>query len=99
MTTKILSIIDSIDVILSRVLIVLLVFLVLDVCWQVVTRFLLNDPSSYTEEIARFTLIWISLLGAASAYKRGLHLGIDIVTNTFSKQLQIFVQVLVHIFD
>lgn len=94
--SKIIPIIDRIDEVLSRVLVTLLAFLVLDVCWQVITRFLMNDPSSYTEEIARFTLIWISLLGAASAYKRGLHLGIDIVTNSMSERLRIYTQIFVH---
>ena len=95
--TTLLSVIDRVDDVLSRVLIGLLAFLVLDVCWQVVTRFLLNDPSSYTEEIARFTLIWISLLGAASAYKRGLHLGIDIVTSALPIAARFAAQVFVHL--
>lgn len=96
--TRFLPLIDRLDEVLSRLLIALLAFLVLDVCWQVITRFVLNDPSSYTEEIARFTLIWISLLGAASAYKRGLHLGIDIVTNALSQRLSFLSQLLVHAF-
>ncbi len=51
--------------------------LVLDVLWQVFTRFILNDPSTWTEELAVFLLIWVSLLGAAVALNRGAHLGID----------------------
>ena len=95
---NLLSLIDRLDDILSRVLVALLTFLVLDVCWQVVTRFVLDDPSSLTEEVARFTLIWISLLGAASAYKRGLHLGIDIAINLLPKKPQFVAQMLVHAF-
>lgn len=52
-------------------------FLVLDVLWQVFTRFILKDPSSWTEELATFLLIWVALLGAAVALGRGAHLGID----------------------
>lgn len=51
--------------------------LVLDVLWQVFTRFVLKDASSWTEELATFLLIWVSLLGAAVALGRGAHLGID----------------------
>lgn len=68
---------STIDNTLRVVLNFLLVFLVLDVCWQVLTRFVLPEPSSYTEEIARFLLIWIGLLGAAHAYRQSMHLGID----------------------
>jgi TRAP-type C4-dicarboxylate transport system permease small subunit len=35
------------------------------------------QPSSWTEELATFLLIWVALLGAAVALGRGAHLGID----------------------
>ena len=52
-------------------------FLVLDVVWQVATRFILRDPSKWTEELARMILIWVSLMGAALAFERKGHLGVD----------------------
>jgi TRAP-type C4-dicarboxylate transport system permease small subunit len=52
-------------------------FLVLDVTWQVITRYILKDPSSWTEEIATYLVMWVGLLGAAVALNRGAHLGID----------------------
>jgi len=70
----------QIDKILANFLIVLMALMVLTVTWQVVTRFILHDPSSYTEELARFLLIWIGLLGAAYALRTKAHLGIDILT-------------------
>ncbi|NIX00358.1 MAG: TRAP transporter small permease subunit, partial [Phycisphaerae bacterium] len=51
--------------------------LVIDVTWQVITRFVLKNPSSWTEELATYLLIWVGLLGAAVALHRGAHLGID----------------------
>jgi TRAP-type C4-dicarboxylate transport system permease small subunit len=39
--------------------------MVVDVTWQVASRFLLHAPSSFTEELAGFLLIWIGLMGAA----------------------------------
>lgn len=52
-------------------------FLVLDVTWQVVTRYVLKNPSSWTEEVATYLVMWVGLLGAAVALNRGAHLGID----------------------
>jgi TRAP-type C4-dicarboxylate transport system permease small subunit len=40
----------------------------------------LRDPSSFTEELATFLLIWIALLGSAYALRQKAHLGIDILT-------------------
>ena len=70
-----------IDRLLSAILACLMAALVINVLWQVATRFLLDDPSSVTEEIAQFLLLWIGLLGACYAYRRNSHLGLDIVTS------------------
>jgi TRAP-type C4-dicarboxylate transport system permease small subunit len=51
--------------------------LVLDVTWQVFTRFVLRHPSSWTEELATFLMIWVALLGAGVALNRKAHLGVD----------------------
>ena len=59
------TVIDAITKVLSLFLIFLMAVIVLDVTWQVFTRFILKDPSSFTEELAGFLLIWIGLLGAS----------------------------------
>jgi TRAP-type C4-dicarboxylate transport system permease small subunit len=57
---------------------------VVNVLWQVFTRFVLANPSSYTEELARYLLIWIGLIGAAYASGRQLHLSIDLLPQALS---------------
>jgi len=68
---------------LNRVLEVFLVFLmsvlVIDVLWQVFSRYLLASPSSFTDELAGFLLIWVGVLGAAYVAGRQEHLAIDIL--------------------
>lgn len=76
------------DGFLKRVLVALMAAIVLVVCWQVFSRFVLDSPSSMTEEIARCLLLWIGMLGAAFAYRTGQHLGLDIVVRKFSPQTQ-----------
>lgn len=76
----------TLDRALGAVLIGLTVIMVLTVTWQVATRFLLNSPSSYTEELATFLLLWISLLGAAYALRQNAHLGIDVVTSRLAPE-------------
>lgn len=74
----------GLDSALSWFLAVLMALMVLDVTWQVVTRFIFDQPSSFTEELARFLLIWIGVLGAAYAYRKRAHLGLDILTNSMA---------------
>ena len=52
-----------------------------------------NNPSSYTEELASYLLIWISLLGAAYALRLRAHLGIDILVRRFKGKQQRSIQV------
>lgn len=67
------------DAVLSRALILLMLLLVVAVLWQVISRYVFSSPSSWTEEIARFLLIWIAMLGAAYAFRTGMHLGLDLL--------------------
>ena len=67
------------DAVLSRALILLMACLVGAVLWQVISRYIFSSPSSWTEELARFLLIWISLLGAAYAFRSGMHLALDVL--------------------
>lgn len=69
--------------------------LVLDVTWQVITRFVLKDPSSWTEELATYLMIWVGLLGAAVALNRGAHLGIDYFVCKLDEKKRLFTEVFV----
>ncbi len=73
------TLIKILDAFLTRFLILLMLLLVGAVLWQVVSRYVFASPSSWTEEIARFLLIWISLTGAVYAFRTGMHLGLDIL--------------------
>lgn len=59
---------------------VILLFASLVVCvlWGVISRYVPGiRPSSWTEELAIYLLVWVSLLGAALAYRANGHLGVD----------------------
>jgi TRAP-type C4-dicarboxylate transport system permease small subunit len=59
--------------------------LVVDVVWQVASRYVFNVPCSWSTEVATILLIWITLLGAAIAFARKGHLGFDYLVNKLSK--------------
>lgn len=70
---------NILDILLKNILIILMVALVASVSWQVISRYGFSTPSSWTEEVARFLLIWIGVLGAAWAFRTGVHLGLDVL--------------------
>ena len=63
---------------LARVIVLLMATLVVAILWQVVSRYALGSPSVWTEELARFVLIWVGILGAAYAFHEHSHLAIDL---------------------
>ncbi len=52
---------------LEILLIIAVALLVLDVVWGVFSRYIMGEQTKWTEELARFLLVWVSLLGGAVA--------------------------------
>lgn len=92
----------KVDHILFWVLVTLMALMVLNVLWQVASRFLLQSPSSFTDELSRFLLIWVGLLGASYVTGKKMHLAIDILPSSLEgkgqRRLNIFTNVMVGLF-
>lgn len=88
--------------VLEKILVGLMALLVSDVLWGVTTRYLFNLQASWTEELARFLMIWIALLGAAYASAKKLHLSIPLIFNKLNasnkKWLETFISGMVIFF-
>jgi TRAP-type C4-dicarboxylate transport system permease small subunit len=86
---------EKLDRMLAWVVIVLMAAITLNVLWQVFTRFIIGDPSSFTDELARFMLIWIGLLGAAYVMGQRGHLAIDLLLTKLPPRPALFVDALI----
>jgi len=67
------------DKILEIALVILMSVLVIDVLWQVTSRYILVNPSSFTTELAGYLLIWVGILGGAYVAGKNEHLAIDLM--------------------
>ncbi|CAG9000235.1 MAG: hypothetical protein CENE_02229 [Candidatus Celerinatantimonas neptuna] len=67
-----------VDFAVGTICIVVMAALVICVVWQVFSRWVLDAPSTFTDEIARFSMIWVGLLGAAYTVGAQRHLAIDL---------------------
>ncbi len=70
--------------------------LVIDVTWQVITRFIMKNPSSWTEELAIYLMIWVGLLGSAVALHRHAHLGIDYFVGKLEPKKRLYTEIFVY---
>jgi len=67
------------------------------VALQVLCRYGLNHSLFWSEELARFLLVWLTFLGSTAAYYRGVHPGIDILTNRLSAKSQLCCRIAVYL--
>lgn len=74
----------------------LMALMLISVCWQVVSRYALSSPSSFTDELARYLLIWIGLLGGAYAAGQNFHLAIDLLPQKLEGKSKFRLQVFIH---
>ncbi len=86
-----------VDKIMEWTLGAILAVMVLDVVWQVLSRYVIVDPSTFTDELASFLLIWLGILGGAYVYGKGEHLSISFVAEKFSEQTQLIIKMAVEI--
>lgn len=86
-----------IERLLMGVLATLVVAMVVSVTWQVLSRYLFVVPAAWTEELARFLLIWIGMLGAAYAYRTHSHLGLDLLPAKLTGARKVALSVLTHV--
>ena len=93
----------KVDFVLKWVLVIIMAAMTLNVLWQVFTRFIMQDPSSFTEELARFMLIWIGILGASYVAGQKMHLAIDLLSTKLKDvnklTLDIIIQSLIFLFS
>lgn len=81
----------KVNKIIERFLVLILVGMVLNVIWQVFTRFLTSSPSAFTNELARYLMIWLGILGAAYISGKQEHVAIDFFVKKLNNSLRRFI--------
>lgn len=96
------GLLKGVDTLLNWVLAMILVIMLLVVSAQVWYRFVLNDPLTWSEEVARYLFVWISFMGSAVGVRMNVHLGIDLIDKILSpkgrKIMTVAVNLLIQIF-
>lgn len=93
---------QKLDKVIGLALILLMGAMVLNVTWQVLSRYVLQNPSSFTDELSRYMLIWLGMLGSAYVAGQNQHLAIDILPNKLEgiqrQRLLLFIAAIVLLF-
>ena len=92
----------QVDHILGVFLAAIMAIMTINVLWQVFTRFVMGTPSSFTDELARYLMIWVGVLGAAYISGKRMHVAIDLFPSKLKpenqKKLKIVVNWIIIVF-
>lgn len=58
---------------------------------QVVARFVVGAPTVWAEELARFLLVAITMIGSAALIEKNRHISIDVVVDALPRRLRIII--------
>jgi TRAP-type C4-dicarboxylate transport system permease small subunit len=87
---------NHLDKVVATSLIVLMSLMVLNVTWQVLSRYVFQNPASFTDELSRYMLIWLGMLGSAYVAGRDEHLAIDIILKKLEGKPRLRLQILIN---
>lgn len=86
---------EKVDKLLEKFVVGLMGVLVIDVLWQVASRYLLSSPSSFTDELAGFLLVWVGLFGSAYVAGKNEHLAIDLLVQRSGPERRRFLEIFI----
>lgn len=85
----------SVDRIIEFLTCTLFVVMVAVASWQVLSRFILKSPSTITEELLRYSLIWLAMLAAAYVVGKNQHIAITFLRDRLVENSKITLDILI----
>ena len=75
------KLLDRIEKALDAVLVFMMIVMAGAVVLQVTSRYVFNNPTSWSEELARYLFVWITFLGAAVVIRKRRHVDVTVLTD------------------
>ncbi|WP_111414802.1 TRAP transporter small permease [Billgrantia lactosivorans] len=85
--------IDQFNRLIGWGLAALLLVMTVLILWQVFARFVIGKPLYFSDEIARFAMLWLTFVGAGYAYRKGTLISVDIVLEYAGRKLACLLRV------
>ena len=70
------------------IIIVLMLVMTVTVSLQIVFRYVFNIPLGWSEEMARFSFVWVSFFGASALMRVREHINVSVFVDRFPPRLQ-----------
>lgn len=86
-----------IDKLMEYFCIILMIAMTLLVTWQVFTRYVLNNPSTISEVLARYLFVWLVVAAAAYVFGKREHMCIEYLKDKLPNQVRNVVEILIEV--
>lgn len=94
---------DYMTKVLEIICIIFFVFITIIGTYQIITRYVFNDPSTISEELLTYSFTWLSLLSASLVFGKKDHMRMGYFADKFNeknqKRLALFSEILVLVFS
>ncbi|GEN81900.1 membrane protein [Sporosarcina luteola] len=97
--TKYMAGVDSLNRVIGWILAIMISLMSIFIFWQVLARKVLGSSLSWSEEISRFLMVWVVLLGAAYALKKGELIAVELLPELLSEKGKKILLVFVSLFS
>ena len=87
---------DAVEVVGKYLGLTLIGAMTLVILYQVFMRYVLNDPPTWSEEISRFMMVWMTFLVAPIAYRRGMNVAIETLSRYLVGRIQAALQLVLN---
>ncbi|MCI9008184.1 MAG: TRAP transporter small permease [Lachnospiraceae bacterium] len=83
---------EIIDKVVSILCVILTFLMFLSVLYQIIGRYLIRTSIAWTEEAARYCMIWLAFLGASMLVRSGENSSVTFLKDRFSKKLRDYLE-------
>jgi len=78
----------------ENLVVILLAIMVSNVAMGVFYRYVLNNSLSWTEEVARYLMIWFAYIGMAIAFRDESHVNVNVIVNLFPLSIRHLIKII-----
>lgn len=80
--------VDGVNWIVGWLMATLMGVMTVLISWQVFARYVMGNSLTFSEEVARFSTVWLTMLGAAYAYRYGALIAVELLPSLFGPRMQ-----------
>ncbi|WP_040984433.1 TRAP transporter small permease [Oceanobacillus jeddahense] len=88
---------ERVESIFKYITVFLMGVIIVTVTLQIVAREIIYFPVSWTQEVAKYSFIWMSLIGAALGIRNLSHVSIDVIVNKLPPKIEKFIQYFIEV--